>query len=153
MTPHPFVIYLKNKTSQQFEYKSDIKHISYANQRYRITFRNGGSYSYGSGRVLYYRYKSTQENVGIYENGKLNETFDTVDDYGEYFIFRNTQIHSDPIHKSANIEIYNIKKVTNRDKSIISYFTDILKGANNTSFDIKTENKDVSTVICRYLLY
>ncbi len=152
MTPHPFVIYLKNKTSQQFEYKSDIKHISYANQRYRITFRNGGSYSYGSGRVLYYRYKSTQENVGIYENGKLNETFDTVDDYGEYFIFRNTQIHSDPIHKSANIEIYNIKKVTNRDKSIISYFTDILKGANNTSFDIKTENKDVSTVSTDILL-
>ena len=81
---HQFIIYLKNKTSQKFEYKSDVASVVRTNKGYSITFNNGRTYNYGTDKVKYYPYISTRENVRIYENGKLNKRYSIVDYYGSY---------------------------------------------------------------------
>ncbi len=124
---YPFLIYLKNKTSLKFEYRRDVSAVTRTDNGYRITFSNVRSYSYGADKVNYYPFISTCENVRIYENGKLNEIYNTVDNYGHYLIFRNGDNHSYPIEKSSDIEICNIKKDTDQAKSILDYFKEILK--------------------------
>ena len=136
---YPFLIYLKNKISLKFEYRKDVSAVTRTDKGYRITFSNGRSYSYGADKVKYYPFISTCENVRIYENGKLNEKYDTVDSYGHYLIFRNGDNNSYPIEKSSDIEICNIKKDTDQAKSIIDYFKEILKKSGGVSFDIPAE--------------
>ena len=68
----PFLIYLKNKTSQKFEYKRDVSTVVPTDKGYRITFNDGRSYYYGVDKVQYYPLWSTQKDVRIHEYGKLN---------------------------------------------------------------------------------
>jgi hypothetical protein len=57
-----FIVYLKNKTSHQFEYKSDVSAVVCTGNGYRITFNNGRSYHYGADKVKFYPLVSTREN-------------------------------------------------------------------------------------------
>ena len=145
----PFIIYLKNKASLRFEYKSDVSRVIRTDKGYRITFNNGRSYNYGADKVQYYPLISTREGVRIYENGKLNNTYNTVDNYGRYLIFRNGESYSYPIEKNGDIEICDIKKDITRAVSIIDYFKKILGSAGEVSFDIpeeEVENKNPNKI-------
>ncbi|GHT48663.1 DNA helicase [Bacteroidia bacterium] len=145
----PFIVYLKNKTSLKFEYKSDVSIVVRADNGYRITFNNGRIYNYGVDKVQYYPLVSTRENVRIYENGKLNKTYNTVDNYGRYLIFRDGDSCSYPIENSSDIEICDIKKDIDQAESIIDYFKEILKKSGGVSFDIQseeTENRNLNQI-------
>ena len=106
----PFIVYLKNKTSSEFEYKKDVSTVVRSENGYRITFSNGKSYNYGVDKVQYHLLVSRRKNLQIYENGKLNKKYNTVDNYGRYLIFRDEERCADPIENNANIEICDIKK-------------------------------------------
>lgn len=155
MNHRPFITYLKNKTSLKFEYKSDVSRVIPTDKGYRITFNNGRSYNYGSDKVRYYPLLSTREGVRIYENGKLNNTYNTVDNYGRYLIFRNGKHYSYPVEKNGDIEICDIKKDIGREISIIDYFKKILGSTGEVSFDIPEEgsgNKNSNQVSAEILL-
>lgn len=152
---HPFIIYLKNKTSLKFEYKSDVSTIVHTDNGYHITFNNGRSYNYGADKVKYYPFISTREDVRIYENGKLSKIYNTVDNYGRYLIFRDGNNCSYPIENNADIEICDIKKNIGRAASVINYFKDILKRTREVSFDIpaeETESKNPNQISSEILL-
>jgi superfamily I DNA and/or RNA helicase/very-short-patch-repair endonuclease len=136
---YPFIVYLKNKTSFKFEYKSDVSTVVCTDTGYHITFNNGKSYSYGTDKVQYYPLVSRREDVRIYENGKLNEVYNTVDNYGRYLIFRGKDSCSFPIEKNADIEICDIKKKIDQAESVINYFKEILKKSGGVSFDVQSE--------------
>ncbi|MDR0743163.1 MAG: DUF2726 domain-containing protein [Tannerella sp.] len=151
----PFVIYLKNKTSLKFEYKSDVSAVVRTDNGYRITFNNGRNYNYGADKVKYYPLISTREDVRIYENGILNNTYNTVDNYGRYFIFRDEDNCSCPIEDHADIEICDIKKNIGQAESVINYFKEILKRTGEVSFDNlteETENKNPNQISSEILL-
>lgn len=135
---YPFIVYLKNRTSSKFEYKSDVTKVVSADTSYRITFGNGRTYNYGADRVQYYPLVSRREHVRIYEGGKLNERYNTVDNYGRYLIFRDKNSGSSPVENNANIEICSIKKNTRQAKSLINYFKEILHDSVGVSFDIQS---------------
>ncbi|MBB5619309.1 superfamily I DNA and/or RNA helicase [Pedobacter cryoconitis] len=139
---HPFIVYLKNKTSLEFEYKRDISTVVRTENGYRITFNNGGSYNYGAEKVQYYSLVSRRESVHIYENGELNKKYNTVYNYGRYLIFRNGESCSSPIENNSNIEICDIEKNIGQTKSVINYFKEILKESGEVSFDIPSEETD-----------
>lgn len=150
-----FIVYLKNKTSLAFEYKSDVSSVVPTDDGYRITFNNGRSYNYGADRVQYYPFISKREDVRIYEKGKLNSTYSAVDNYGRYLIFRNAERCSYPVENNADIEIYDIKKNIGQTKSVIDYFKDILRRIGEVSFDIsaeETENKKPNQISIEILL-
>ncbi len=152
---YPFIVFLKNKTSLEFEYKSDVSAIARTDNGYRITFNNGRSYNYGADKVRYYPFVSTREDVRIYKNGKLNEGYNTVDNYDRYLIFRNEEGCSSPVENSAAIEICDIKKDIHQAKSIIDYFKEILQESGGVSFDIPSEeeeNKNPNQVSSEILL-
>lgn len=138
---HPFIVYLKNKASLKFEYKSDVSMVVCTDTGYRITFNNGRSYNYGADRVQYYPLISRREDVRIYENGKLNKIYNTVDNYDRYLIFRDKDSCSYPIENNANIEICNIKKNIGQAESVINYFKKILKESGGVSFGIQSEER------------
>jgi hypothetical protein len=143
--------------SLQFEYKSDVSKVVRTDKGYRITFSSEKSYNYGTDKVKYYPLISTRENVRIYENGKLNKKYNTVDNYGRYLIFRNGDNCSYPVENNDNIEVCDIKKNTVQAESVIDYFKDILKDAGEVSFDIPaeetaTENKNPNQVSSEILL-
>lgn len=133
---HLFIVYLKNKTSLAFEYKSDVTRVVRADTVYRITFSNGRTYAYGTDKVQYYPLVSRRENVRIYESGKLNDRYNTVDNYGRYLIFRGKNGSSFPVDNNANIEVCAIKENTDQAESVINYFKGILKESGGVSFDI-----------------
>lgn len=139
---YPFIVYLKNKTSLTFEYKSDVSTVVRTGNGFRITFNNGRSYNYGADKVKYYPLISTREDVRIYENGKLNKTYNTVDNYGCYLIFRDGDSCSYPIENNADIEICDIKKNIGQAESVINYFKAILKKTGEVSFDIPVEEAE-----------
>lgn len=112
-----------------------------ADNGYRITFNNGKSYNYGADKVQYHPFVSRRENVRIYENGKLNNSYHAVDNYGRYLIFRNGGRCSPPIENNANIEICDMKKNIGQTESVINYFKEILKESGGVSFDIQSEEK------------
>lgn len=150
-----FIVFLKNKTSLQFEYKSDVLTVVSTNAGYHITFNSGKSYYYGSGKVQYYPLVLRRENVRIYENGKLNNRYNAVDDYGRYLIFREKGSCSFPVEKNANIEICYLKKNIHQAESIINYFKDILKESGGASFDIQSEettNENLNQISAEILL-
>ena len=152
---HSFIVYLKNKTSLTFEYKKDVSAIARTDNGYRITFSNGRSYNYGADKVKYYSLISTRKDVRIYENGKLNKTYNTVDNYGRYLIFRDGDNCSYPIEINADIEICDIKKNIDQAESIIDYFKEILKRTGEVSFDIpaeETESKNPNQISSEILL-
>ncbi|MDR1181597.1 MAG: AAA family ATPase [Bacteroidales bacterium] len=152
---HPFIVFLKNKTSLKFEYKSDVSTIVRTDNGYRITFNSGKSYNYGTDKVQYYPLISTQTDVRIYKNDKLYEEYNTVDNYGRYLIFRNGDNCSNPIENSSDIEICGIKTDTHQAESILDYFKEILKTSGGVSFDIpseETENKNPNQVSSEILL-
>lgn len=151
----PFIVYLKNKTSQKFEYKRDVSFIARTNQGYSIKFNNGRSYNYGVDKVQYYPFVFSRENVNIYENGKLNKTYNAVDNYGRYLIFRTGDNCSYPIENNSKIEICDIKKDTKQAKSIIDYFKEILSKSGGVSFDFpqdEVEKKNLNQSISESLL-
>lgn len=153
----PFTIYLKNKTSLKFEYKSDVSAVVRTDKGYRITFNSGKAYNYGADKVKYYPLITTRENVRIYEKGKLNKKYNTVDNYGRYLIFRDEDNYSYPVENDADIEICDLKKNIVQAESIIDYFKDILKKAGEVSFDIPaeettTENKNPNQISSEILL-
>lgn len=139
---HPFIIYLKNKTSLQFEYKRDVSTVVRTENGYRITFNNRGSYNYGADKVQYFPLVSRRENVRIYENGELNKKYNTVYNYGHYLIFRDADGCSSPIENNSNIEICDIKRNIGQTESAINYFKEILKESGEVSFDIPSEETD-----------
>lgn len=150
-----FIIYLKNKTSQKFEYKSDVLSVVHTDEGYSITFNNGRNYRYGADKVQYYPIESSRKDVYIYENGKLNETYNTVDNYGRYLIFRNGDNCSCPIENNSEIEICDIKKDTKQAESIIGYFKEILSKSEGVSFDFQSdevENKNPNQISSGILL-
>lgn len=152
---HPFIVYLKNKTSLMFEYKSDVSTVVRTDNGFRITFNNGRSYNYGADKVKYYPLISTREDVRIYENGKLNKIYNTVDNYGRYLIFRDGDNCSYPIENNADIETCDIKKNIGQAESVIDYFKEILKRTGEMSFDIpaeETENKNPNQISSEILL-
>ena len=135
----PFVIYLKNKSSLEFEYKKDISNVVCTDKGYRITFNNGKSYNYGTDKVRYYPYLSTREDVRIYEAGKLNRKYTIVDSYGKYLIFRNSDSRSNPVENNSCIEICDAKQNIEQVGSTIEYFKDILAKSGGISFEIPME--------------
>ncbi len=139
---YKFIVYLKNKTSQKFEYKSDVTAIDPMGNGYRITFKNGKTYNYGVDKVRYYPHLSTRQDVRIYEKGNLNNRFSTVDDYGRYLIFRDENMCFGPIENSSDIEICDIKKNICHAKSIIDYFKEILEKSGGISFDIQSDEPE-----------
>lgn len=152
---HQFIVYLKNKISQTFEYKSDVSSVVLTSKGYNITFNNGRSYNYGADKVKYYPYTATREDVRIYENGKLNKKYNIVDYYGSYLIFRNTDTSSSPIENSDDIEICTVKKHVRQAGAIIEYFRDILTNSGEISFDIPSdeiESKNMNQVSSEMLL-
>lgn len=152
---YPFIVYLKNKTSQKFEYKSDVTAVDHMSNGYRITFKNGKTYNYGVDKVQYYPHLSTREDVRIYEKGNLNNRYSTVDDYGRYLIFRDRDTCSGPIENSSDIEICDIKKNIYQAKLIIDYFKEILEKSGGISFDIQsdeTDGKNVNQISSEILL-
>lgn len=138
----PFIVYLKNKTSSEFEYKKDVSTVVRSENGYRITFSNGKSYNYGADKVKYHSLVSRRKEVQIYENGKLNNKYNTVDNYGRYLIFRDEDSCADPIENNANIEICDIKKNIGQTESVINYFKEILKESGEVSFDIPSDEID-----------
>lgn len=134
-----FIIYLKNKTSLKFEHKSDVSSVVRTDRGYRITFKSGKTYDYGDDKVKYYPLIATRANVRIYEKGKLNKKYNTVDNYGRYLIFRNEENYSYPVENNADIEICDLKKNTAQSESVIDYFKDILKKTGEVSFEIPVE--------------
>lgn len=155
MKSSPFIVYLKNKTSLKFEYRSDVATVVRSDNGYQITFKNGRSYNYGTDKVQYYPLLSTRDDVRIYENGKLNNTYNTVDNYGRYLIFRNEKQGSYPVEKSTDIEICEVKKNIEQTKSVIDYFKNILKRIGEVPFDIpaeETENKNPNQISSEILL-
>lgn len=154
MTPQ-FIVYLKNKTSLKFEYKNDVSTIIRNDTGYRITFNNGRSYNYGFDKVQYHPLVSRREGVRIYERGKLNKNYDTVDNYGRYLIFRDKDSCSFPIENNAAIEICDLKKNIDQSVSVINYFKEILKKSSGVSFDIPSEDiagEDLNQVSTEILL-
>lgn len=152
---HPFIVYLKNKTSRKFEYKSDVSSVVRTKKGYSITFNNGRNYNYGADKVQYYPLVSTREDVHIYENRKLNKTYNAVDNYGRYLILRNGDNCSDPIKNNSDIEICEIKKDTQRSASIIDYFKEILGKSGGVSFDFQSdeiEDKNPNQISSEILL-
>lgn len=139
---YPFIVYIKNKISLKFEYKSDVTTVVCMDNGYRITFNNGKSYNYGADKVQYYPLVSILDDVRIYENGKLNKTYNAVDNYGRYLIYRNEDSCSNPIKNSSDIEICDVKKNIDQAKSIIDYFKEILKKSGGISFDIQPEEAE-----------
>lgn len=139
---HSFIVYLKNKTSLKFEYKRDVSTIVCTNKGYLITFNNGKRYNYGTDKVQYYPLVTRRQNVRIYEKGKLNKVYNTVEDYGRYLIFREDDNSSDPIENNSDIEICNIKTNINRAESVLNYFKKILIESGGVSFDIQSEETD-----------
>lgn len=155
MENRQFIIFLKNRISFQFEYRSDISTVIVSEKGYRITFNGGRTYIYGNDKVKYYRLISTREAVRIYEKGKLNSMYDRVDNYGRYLIFRNENSSSYPVENNTDIEICDIKKNIEQAKSVIEYFKDVLKNAGEVSFDIpaeESENKNPNQVSSEILL-
>ena len=142
MKHHPFIVYLKNKTSVNFEYKRDVLSVVQTDNGYRVTFREGKSYNYRTDNVRFYPFVSRRKDVRIYEHGKLNKKYDTVDSYGRYLIFRAGDNCSYPVEDNANIEICDAKKDTSGTESIINYFRRILKENIALSFDIQGEELD-----------
>ncbi len=140
--PLQYLIFLKDRVSQRFEYKSDVRSVALGKNMYRIAFIGGKSYNYGFDRVKYYPLKSTREGVRIYEGGNLHRSFDTVDYYGKYLIFRGKGGRSKPIEESSDIEICDIKNDVDRSQSIIDYFRDSLKGLNSISFEVETDDSE-----------
>lgn len=136
---YPFIVYLKNKTSLNFEYRRDVSAVVRTGKGYRITFNNGRSYNYGSDKVEYYPLISTRKDVCIYEKGKLNRIYNTVDNYDRYLIFRDGDKCSNPIEVNADIEICDVKKNIDRVESVLDYFKEILKRTGGVSFDIPVE--------------
>ena len=116
-----FIIYLKNKTSQKFEYKSDVSSVVCTDKGYSITFNNGRNYNYGADKVQYYPFVSSRKDVRIYENGKLNKIYNAVDNYDRYLILRNGDNYSYPIENSSDIEICDVKQSVEQAGSIIEY--------------------------------
>lgn len=146
---HSFIVYLKNKTSLKFEYKSDVSFVDRTDNGYNITFNNGRSYNYGFDKVQYYPLVSIRKDVRIYVNGKLNERYNTVENYNRYLIFRDETNCSYPIENSSDIEICDIKKNIDRAESIMDYFKEILEKSGGVSFDIQTEeteNKNLNQI-------
>jgi len=155
LVSRPFIIYLKNRTSPKFEYKRDVSAVARTGKGYRITFNDGRNYHYGVDKVQYYPLLSTRQDVRIYENGKLNNKYNTVDNYGRYLIFRNKENSSYPVEKNGHIEICNVKKDIVQAKSVISYFKKILGNVGEVSFDIpseETENKNPNQISSEILL-
>ena len=152
---YKFIVFLKNKTSQKFEYKIDVTDVDYIGNGYCVTFKNGKTYHYAADKVQYYPYLSTREDVHIYEKGNLNSKYSTVDDYGRYLIFQNGDICSGLIENSSDIEICYIKKDICQSESIISYFKEILEKSGEISFDIQsdeTDGKNVNQISSEILL-
>lgn len=152
---HRFIIYLKNKTSQKFEYKSDVSSVVRTDKGYIIKFNNGRNYNYGADKVQYYPFVSSRKDVRIYENGKLNKTYNAVDNYGRYLILRNGDNYSCPIENSSDIEICDVKQSVEQAGSIIEYFRDILTNSCEISFEIpsdESENKNVNQISSEMLL-
>ena len=139
---YPFIVYLKNRTSQQYEYEREVSSVVSTGNLYRITFSNGKSYTYGVDKVRYYPFVSSRENVRIYKYGRLNKKYNTVDNYGRYLIFRDGDQCSYPVENDVNIEICDTKKNINQIESVINYFKRILNEINGVSFDIPTEETD-----------
>lgn len=138
----PFIVYLQDKVSLEFKLKSDVIEVVPMGNGYRITFNNGRNYHYRADKVRYYPFVSTRENVCIYESGKLNAMYDTVDNYGSYMIFRKGDIYSNPIRNSDDIEICDAKKNIEQTRSILNYFKEILKQSGGVSFDIQSEEPE-----------
>lgn len=138
----PFIIYLKNRASLEFEYKRDVASVVRTNSGYQVTFLNGRSYNYGAEKIRYYPLIFTREDVRIYENGKLNKWYSAVDYYGEYLIFRDGDSCSNPIQSSQNIEVCDLKTNTEQPQSIIDYFKEILTKSGGISFDIQSEETE-----------
>jgi len=154
VVPKPFIVFLKNKTSFQFEYKIDISSLLRTDKGYHITFSNGRNYIYGTDKVRYYPLLSSRENIRIYQNGKLDKKFNAVDNYGRYLIFRNGDKYSYPIENNADIEICDIKKNIAKATSIINYFKKILNENDEVSFDIQddTGSKNSDQISSQMLL-
>ena len=151
----PFIIYLRNKTSFEFELKRDVSSVSQTDRGYTITFNSGKSYNYGKDKVLYYPLVSSREDVLIYENGILNNRYNSVDSYGRYFIFRNKDFVSEPIRNSSDIEVVDTKKNIKKNIKVIDYFKEILTKSGEVSFEIQTEEiseKQINQVSSEILL-
>ncbi|MTG98802.1 AAA family ATPase [Myroides sp. BIT-d1] len=141
MESKQFIVFLKNKTSLLFEYKSDVTSAVCIGDKYQITFRNGKTYKYGIDKVQYLPLLSTQANVRIYQKGILNTKYDTVHYYGDYFIFTKDKDSSNPIKNDTNIEICPSVQNSEHIKPIIDYFKDIITQSIETSFDVPINDK------------
>lgn len=62
----PFIVYLKNRTSPEFEYKRDVSRVACTDKGYRVTFNSGKTYNYGADKVQDYPLLSTRQDVCVY---------------------------------------------------------------------------------------
>ncbi|MGL5637100.1 MAG: DEAD/DEAH box helicase, partial [Bacteroidales bacterium] len=152
----PFLIYLKNKTTSEFEYRGDVSEVVRTTAGYQIYFNNDRCYNYGAEKVRFYPYVSTRNDVRIYVDNKPLAHFNTVDFYDRYLIFRNKNSYSNPYENNESIEICDLDKTNIKQSEVaIDYFKEILEQSGGISFDAQsdeTETKDVNQISAGILL-
>lgn len=152
----PFIIYIQNKSTAEFEYRGDVSAVVRTINGYQVTFNGERSYTYGPDRVRFFLYTSTRNDVRIYVDGKPLAHFDTADFYDKYVIFRNEYSYSKPYENNERIEICDLDKENIRQGEVVlDYFKEILEQSGGVSFEVQseeTESKDANQISANILL-
>ncbi len=130
-----FLVYIKDKTSPEFEYKSNAVSIVRNGALYAVTYANGKSYNYTSESIKLYPLISTVDNVRIYINQVRHSSYDKVDDYGKYIVCRGERYRSLPMVRNSSVEIYPLNFDIRPTQSIIDYFKDIVQNSLPSAVD------------------
>lgn len=124
---------------QQLIFIYDKKQNAYVDKTSQIIdIRNAGSsvnIDYGSGKIFHYRPANvccyplikTYQPVRIYHNGKLQEQYNTLFDYGEYVKMGTDCKECFIAIKKAEIEVSKIQPLPPGAQDVMNYFTDLLK--------------------------
>ncbi len=141
-----FLVYIHNRTTNEFEYRPEVTSVAIVDNGYQITFKKGPNYNYKKDRVKLYNLESSIKNVQIFENGRHLVGYDTVDSYGELLIFRGGRSSSMPVRKSEAIEICELKGSNERLYSILNYFKSVLIQPSLTALQDATESGEERNV-------
>lgn len=152
----PFIIYIQNKSTAEFQYRGDVSEVVRTINGYQVTFNGERSYTYGPDRVRFFLYTSTRNDVRIYVDGKPLAHFDTADFYDKYIIFRNENSYSKPYENNEHIEICDLDKENiKQGEVVLDYFKEILEQSGGVSFEVQseeTESNDANQISANILL-
>lgn len=123
-----------------------------------VTFGRAESFRYRKENIRFYPLVNVCQHVRIYHNGKVQEQYDTLYDYGEYVKLGTVDtIYTRAIRKSA-IEIAEICQPAPNAEHILSYFEHLLQEESTSAIDPSNELSDEdmpedSNVISDMLIY